>query len=261
MEQNHMPGAPRSPQIRPSEGGPNGTAMQNSTSPDALAADTLAGMHASPDREGSEQRASGDLSARFNSSLSLHLPPLALSFSNDPVTELAPIQPPQEKAAGSSVPTLPPLSSVTGPQAHVSLPKPPEPARPAPYAQPTNHWPSLNPFTTYYTPSHLDPVESSPSMGSDRSVSLRGASVSLDDPDVRIAAEALGQMRTGEFAVGSIAGSRVAPDTDLLAPRLQTAAPLLATPAIAKRLGTPRCEEATQSQNPCCRSSQHPTHS
>jgi hypothetical protein len=201
MEQNHMPGAPRSPQARPSEGGPNGTAMHNSASPDALAADALAGMHASPDRDGNEQRASGDLSARFHSSLSLQLPPLALSFSDEPVTELAPIQPPQEKLAGAPVQTLPPLSSVTGSQAHATLSKPPEPSHPAPYAAPpTNHWPSLNPFTTYYTPSHLDPVESSPSMGSDRSGSLRGASVSLDDPDVRIAAEALGQMRTGEFA-------------------------------------------------------------
>ncbi|KAJ4306051.1 transcriptional regulator opi1 [Collariella sp. IMI 366227] len=71
-----------------------------------------------------------------------------------------------------------------------------EPSHPAPFTKPTNHWPSLNPFTAYYTPSYLDPAESSPSMGSEKGSSRRGTSVSLDDPDVRIAAEALGQMRT-----------------------------------------------------------------
>ncbi len=198
-----MPAAQCPPQAKPRENPARaGTTIQDPTSPDALAATSPTPMHTSPNRDSHDHKQSGDFSARFNTALSLQLPPLALSFPGDPATELAPIQPPHGRPAGSSVRSLPPLSSVTGAQAHVPLPKPPEPSHPAPHTKQTNHWPSLNPFTTYYTPSHLDPGESSPSMGSDRSVSHRGASVSLDDPDVRIAAEALGQMRTGELPAG-----------------------------------------------------------
>jgi hypothetical protein len=132
----------------------------------------------------------------------LQLPPLALAFPSDPTTELAPIQQPHEKPTGPSGQTLPPLSSVTGAQAHAPLPKPPEPAHPAPYTKTTNYWPSLNPFTAYYTPSYLDPVESSPGTVVEQNAARRGPSVSLDDPDVRMAAEALGQMRAGTLATG-----------------------------------------------------------
>ncbi|KAH6846950.1 transcription factor Opi1-domain-containing protein [Chaetomium sp. MPI-CAGE-AT-0009] len=135
----------------------------------------------------------GDGSAQRSAPPSLQLPPLALSFPADSTTELPPIQPTREPSAGPSAHTLPPLSSLTSAHSHVPLPKPPNPAHSPPQPGPTNHWPSLNPFTTYYKPSYLDPVESPPSMSSDLGASR---SVSLDDPDVRIAAEALGQMRT-----------------------------------------------------------------
>lgn len=144
-----------------------------------------------------------DSAEHRNGPRGLQLPPIALPYpeNESPVTELAPIQPPHEKPAASSAPTLPPLSSVTGP-----LPNPPEPSHPPPFSNRINHWPSLNPFTAYYSPSHLDPIEPSPSMassmGSDRGDARRSASVSLDDPDVRIAAEALGNLRAGALGPG-----------------------------------------------------------
>ncbi|KAK4120947.1 Opi1-domain-containing protein [Parathielavia appendiculata] len=154
-------------------------------------------MQTSPNHGGHEQESSDHCSAPLDTLSSLQLPPLALSFPDEPTTtELAPIKLHHERPAEPSAQTLPPLSSVTGTSAHASLPKPPDPSHPRAYAKPANHWPSLNPFTTYYTPSYLDPVESSPSIGSETSVGQRGSSVSLDDPDVRIAAEALGQMKT-----------------------------------------------------------------
>lgn len=179
-----------------------GVATQQSTNPGASPPDASTRMHTSPDLRDHEHKLSGDFSSHINASLSLQLPPLALSFPDDRTAELPPIQPRHERSSGPAAQTLPPLSSVTGAQTHAPIPKPPEPSHSGPYTstKPTNHWPSLNPFTTYYTPSHLDPVESSPSRGSDRDASHRGRSVTLDDPDVRIAAEALGQMKTGALA-------------------------------------------------------------
>jgi hypothetical protein len=196
----------------------------------------------------------------------VQLPPLALSFPDEPTTELAPIQPRHEKSAAPPAPTLPPLSSVTGSSAHAPLPKPPEPSHPRTLAKPPNHWPSLNPFTTYYTPSYLDPVESSTSMGSDPGVSQRSSSVSLDDPDVRIAAEALGQMRTGASAEKTRDGCVSATsDTDPSSCHLQTVPP---PPAIEVSLPPPRAMARVsvlpgaiidQNQSPFCRSSQRHT--
>ncbi len=182
---------------------PASTTMQKPTDPDVLAADALAMRPAGSKHHGLEHTPSGAFPTTLNTASPLQLPPLAFSsFQSDSITELAPIQRPHEKPAGSAGPTLPPLSSVTGAQAHAALPKPPDASHSAASTKPAaTHWPSLNPFTTYYTPSYLDPAESSPSMASDRSVGHRGGSVSLDDPDVRIAAEALGQMRTGTSAV------------------------------------------------------------
>jgi hypothetical protein len=198
-----MQAAPRAPPDRPGEDflGQSASTTQQATSSAALAAGTST-MQASPDHGGHEQKLSGDLPAHITAERSVQLPPFALSFPNDPATDLAPIKPPHERSDEPSCQTLPPLSSVTGTQTHAPHPQPPEPSHPAPLSRPANHWPSLNPFTTYYTPSYLDPVESPPSMSSEQSVGRRGASVSLDDPDVRIAAEALGQMRSGTFADG-----------------------------------------------------------
>ncbi|KAK4239514.1 clock-controlled protein 8 [Achaetomium macrosporum] len=221
MEHNHMRAAPRAPQERHREdfSGQPASATQQPASPAALAADTST-MQTSPDHGGHEHKQSGDVTTHVTTERSVQLPPFALSFPSEPVTELAPIQPPHDKSDRPSCQTLPPLSSVTGTQAHAALPKPPEPSHPAPLSRPINHWPSLNPFTTYYTPSYLDPVESSPSMSSEQSASRRGASVSLDDPDVRIAAEALGQMRSD---YGSSPRDRKASrDQETASPSLQT---------------------------------------
>ncbi|EAQ82945.1 hypothetical protein CHGG_10763 [Chaetomium globosum CBS 148.51] len=188
---SHMLAADRPPLTQPAppraDSGPHEAAMQQTTGTTTSAglptdASRLNTGPLSVSHDTDEAKPANGYSAQRNAPVSLQLPPLAL--------ELPPIQPSQELSAGPSAHTLPPLSSVTGTHGHAPLPKPPEPSHPAP--QPT-HWPSLNPFTTYYKPSYLDPVESPPSMSSDLGPSR---SVSLDDPDVRIAAEALGQMRT-----------------------------------------------------------------
>jgi hypothetical protein len=117
----------------------------------------------------------------------------ALSFPDTPKTELPPIQSHNEAAASANN-SLPSLSSITGSQNQLfghsrqqsrqsessHSPPPPKP----------NQWPSMNPLTTFYTPSHA--ADSPQRMDVDRS-----SSVSLDDPDVRMAAEALGDLRAG----------------------------------------------------------------
>lgn len=92
------------------------------------------------------------------------------------------------------------------------LPQPVEPPEPIqPRYQPPTAWPSSNPFVSYYqgpqaqaqtshTHSSLNAsprgVDSPGSMDVDRE--NRGNSVlSIDDPDVRMAAEALGDLRAG----------------------------------------------------------------
>lgn len=136
---------------------------------------------------------------------------------NDTNTELPPILPP---AAHNDLATnkLPSLSSLTGPPISrppipTSIPAlHPEPALSKPKPAVT-HWPSMNPFTTYYTPSHLQPPQahspadvnsvttssSDPNSAAspDRGYESRGPSVSLDDPEVRLAAEALGDLKAG----------------------------------------------------------------
>ncbi|KAK4149045.1 clock-controlled protein 8 [Chaetomidium leptoderma] len=186
MEQSHMSPDQGPPHAQPRlDSALRSTAMQP-TGGAALTADASDKKQTSSDHQGHGHHPSSDFSAPINT------PVPALSFQNDPTTELAPIQPLHEKSAGSSAQTLPslssltPLSSLIGAQTHTALP---EPSHPSPHSKQTN-WPSSNPFTACYTPAYLDPVEPSPS------ISHRGTSVSLDDPDVRIAAEALGQMRT-----------------------------------------------------------------
>ncbi|KAK4243293.1 transcription factor Opi1-domain-containing protein [Corynascus novoguineensis] len=188
MEHGHMPADERPP---PTQSAPFGADAALPTP--AMQQSTDAG-NAAPDasRSGRLPTSSDHLNG-MNATPSLQLPPLSLSFPGNSTTELAPIQPSRELSAGPSGQTLPPLSSVTGTQSHAPLPKPPESSHPAPFTGPTKPWPSLNPFTTYYKPSYLEPAESPPSMTSESGPSR---SVSLDDPDVRIAAEALGQMRT-----------------------------------------------------------------
>jgi transcriptional repressor OPI1 len=163
------------------------------------------------------------------------------SFSDTHRTELAPIKS-MGKANGDSGnqgnDKLPSLSSITSPtplspspstqhyesSSSSSLQRPPE----AP--PPLTHWPSLNPLTAYYTPSHVqnpeppmrmdvDPSSSSrrgasaSSVSPDRFQDGRSSSVSLDDPDVRMAAEALGSLRAGQF---SLAHASMAPSPSIV---------------------------------------------
>jgi hypothetical protein len=115
--------------------------------------------------------------------------PQSLSFPSAPTADPPPIH--HER-------TLPPL--------------PPAPAEPRLRAEEHQFvWPSSNPLTAYYQPgpSQLSPktTSSSHDIESPRTMDLdtpdsrrRGGSVlSIDDPDVRIAAEALGDLRAGTF--------------------------------------------------------------
>lgn len=141
--------------------------------------------------------------------------PASLAFPDVPSTELAPLQ--LSAHNDSSVSSLPSLSTLTGTSSRrytassatsdTSYSDAPEPAARV------QHWPSLNPFTAYYTPSHaqgaesparmdLDAITGNGAVGTaspDRWQEGRASSVSLDDPDVRMAAEALGDLRAGKF--------------------------------------------------------------
>lgn len=176
------------------------TTMQQAAD-QARSAAYAAAVQAPPEQRSRQHKPPGEFSAHVNKIPALQLPPLALSFPDDgPLPALAPIQPLHEKSGRPLDQTLPPLSSVTGAQSHAPIPKPPEPTHPdssQPYSRTINYWPSLNPFTTYYTPSYL---KSPSNMDYEGRAGRSAASVSLDDPDVRIAAEALGQMKTGTAA-------------------------------------------------------------
>ncbi|TVY43127.1 Clock-controlled protein [Lachnellula occidentalis] len=103
-----------------------------------------------------------------------------------------------------SVPTIPPITH----HDRTLPPLPPAPTEPRPRAEEHQFvWPSSNPLTAYYQPgpSQLSPKNSStigidsPSLmdlDTPESRGRRGGSVlSIDDPDVRLAAEALGDLR------------------------------------------------------------------
>ncbi|KAK3686154.1 transcription factor Opi1-domain-containing protein [Podospora appendiculata] len=122
--------------------------------------------------------------------------PATLAFPDAPSTELPPIQTPGERISSPSNQTLPSLSTVTrGQPSHFT------PHQQQQQFQPEQHWPSLNPFTAYYSPSHVQPpslryLDGDSSVASpERPYERRGTSVSLDDPDVRIAAQALGDLK------------------------------------------------------------------
>ncbi|OTB09896.1 hypothetical protein K445DRAFT_29126, partial [Daldinia sp. EC12] len=138
--------------------------------------------------------------------------PSGLRFDDPPKTELAPIKsisPPNSDEKNSENHHLPSLSSLTASSAPLyTPPQPSEPAYSPPAPPPLTHWPSLNPLTAYYTPSHVQNADSPMRMDVDASSSSgvsapspdrfqegRASSVSLDDPDVRMAAEALGDLR------------------------------------------------------------------
>lgn len=126
-----------------------------------------------------------------------------------------------------------PLYSSPHPQPHLQSHPPPPPPAPAyspPDPKPVDHWPSLNPLTAYYNPSHAEngeppmrmDIDTSSNSGAsaaspDRFPDGRASSVSLDDPDVRMAAEALGDLRAGQSLVLLIYADALTPILSLLA--------------------------------------------
>jgi hypothetical protein len=136
------------------------------------------------------------------------LDPVSLSASNAPLPTLAPIQ--QRFAHHeNSTNSLPSFAALTGSSlaSHNSSLLPA--ASPSPPSR-TEPWPSLNPLTAYYAPSNAAMFGSPSRMDSDAASmgttsvaspggprDARAASVNLDDPDVRLAAEALGDLRAG----------------------------------------------------------------
>ncbi|KAI1391721.1 transcription factor Opi1-domain-containing protein [Hypoxylon trugodes] len=141
--------------------------------------------------------------------------PAGLRFPDPPKAELAPIKTisapnhDEKTASTNNNNHLPSLSTLTASSAPLyTPPRPPEPSYSPPAPPPLTHWPCLNPLTAYYNPSHVQNAESPMRMDVDTSSSSgvsapspdrfqdgRASSVSLDDPDVRMAAEALGDLR------------------------------------------------------------------
>lgn len=138
--------------------------------------------------------------------------PQTLNFPNAPTTELAPLQ---LNAQDHSVNYLPSLASITSP------PKPPTgqfgraPTRSdtcySPHSPPAGlHWPSGNPLSAFYNtgngqsavcPARMDMDSMSGCTRgplSPENIGARASSVSLDDPDVKMAAEALGDLKASK---------------------------------------------------------------
>lgn len=139
--------------------------------------------------------------------------PTTLSFPQAPSNELAPLQ--FNSSSDHGVNSLPSLAYLTGPPTSASLRFSSStgasdtsfspPARP-------RQWPTGNPYSVYYTGNNAQSAGSPAKMDLDslssgtrgplspEPVGGRASSVSLDDPDVRMAAEALGDLKAGECA-------------------------------------------------------------
>lgn len=129
--------------------------------------------------------------------------PPSYTQSHDPQTLNFPSVPSADFSPVHHARTLPPLPTSAAAEQRFR----PEPVTEAPFV-----WPSSNPLTAYYQPgpSQLSPKnKSTPGMESPSLMDIdtpdrnrRGASVlsiDKDDMDVRIAAEALGELRAGIF--------------------------------------------------------------
>ncbi|KXJ93562.1 transcription factor Opi1-domain-containing protein [Microdochium bolleyi] len=138
---------------------------------------------------------SSNASASASGSQATSLPSLASLTSGTPPGMVPPH--PARKAPS------PPSAALPTTRPPIPIPPIPQVAKPAP--APITHWPSLNPLTAYYTPSHVEdggsPMRMDLDTGSnsgtspDRFADGRASSVSLDDPEVRMAAEALGELK------------------------------------------------------------------
>lgn len=129
--------------------------------------------------------------------------PPSYSQSHDPQSRMhvSPVPNMVNKMEAHHDRTPPPLGGSSEPSSR--------PADAVEQTQPPTPWLSSNPLTAYYqpTPSHPSPIQKattvtdSPSaMDVDGDRSRRAGSVlSMDDPDVRLAAEALGDLRAGKI--------------------------------------------------------------
>jgi hypothetical protein len=109
----------------------------------------------------------------------------------------------------------PSLDATSRPTSSMQLEPPARPVEPDAnaYSQPQpTVWPSTNPFVAYYqhpqltaqpASQHASPrgVDSPSSYSGDGGAGRGGSVLSFDDPDVRLAAEALGDLRAGKFPV------------------------------------------------------------
>ncbi|RYP76550.1 hypothetical protein DL770_007221 [Monosporascus sp. CRB-9-2] len=218
MEQNHMstpPLQPPSPHLSDLSSSSNDLKQQNNALPV---------LH--PEyRHSLTGESAADLLDRLDRPLKLpSYPPPSYAQTSDPAgfrfpgtpkTELPPIQSltaqhdkAKNNANNNTLPSFSALTASSAPLYSSSQPQQPAPAYSPPDSQPVNHWPSLNPFTAYYNPSHVqngeppmrmdvDAISNSGTSAAspDRFLDGRSSSVSLDDPDVRMAAEALGDLR------------------------------------------------------------------
>lgn len=143
--------------------------------------------------------------------------PSTLSFPKAPSTELAPLQ---LNAQDNSFNNLPPLASLAS-LASLTGPSPASSGQfgrsstrsDTSYSPPPGlrRWPSGNPYSAYYATGHGQSADSPARMDMDsmssgtrgplspENMGGRASSVSLDDPDVKMAAEALGDLKTSKF--------------------------------------------------------------
>lgn len=137
--------------------------------------------------------------------------PSTLSFPDPPSNELAPLKfNPTLDNTLNSLPSLASLASLAGPPNSSSWTFAPSSATSDTSYSPTPRpraWPTGNPYSVYYNaPSADSPVRmdidgiSHGTRGplSPDPMGGRASSVSLDDPDVRMAAEALGDLKAGK---------------------------------------------------------------
>lgn len=138
--------------------------------------------------------------------------PATLKFPDAPSNELAPLQ--FHAFSDSSLGSLPSLASLTGASATSSLRfNPTSATRDTSFSPPPKPrtWPSGNPYSAYYAGGHGQSAEMAARMDIDsmshgtrapmspEMMNGRASSVSLDDPDVRMAAEALGDLKAGKL--------------------------------------------------------------
>lgn len=142
--------------------------------------------------------------------------PATLKFPEAPSAELAPLQ---FNSHDNHVNSLPSLASLTGTSlssstGQLSRSSATSDTSYSPPSRPRG-WPSGNPYSAYYTAGHGQSADSPAKMDIDSSSSGtrgplspdtmggRASSVSLDDPDVKMAAEALGDLKASKLADSS----------------------------------------------------------